>query len=114
MLAVYIIGGIILVFLLVAALVGTKWQFERSILINVPLEKVWQNTNSLHAINSWNSWLDRDTNLRQEYTGTDGAPGAACILSFVDTGRDSSNATRDAVWQKVEAILQGKSRSMSG
>lgn len=76
MLALYIIGGLILLILLVAALVGTKWQFERSILINATVEKVWENTNSLHAINRWNPWLDRDPNLHQEYTGTDGAPGA--------------------------------------
>ena len=77
MLALYILGGIILLILLVAALIGTKWKFERSILINAPVARVWENTNSLHAINRWNPWLDKDPNLHQEYTGTDATPGAA-------------------------------------
>jgi len=77
MLALYIIGGLIVLILLVAALVGTAWRFERSILINAAVARVWQNINSLHAINQWNPWLDRDPNLHQEYTGTDGTPGAA-------------------------------------
>ena len=77
MLALYIIGGLILLVLLIAAFVGRKWEYEKSILINAPIEKVWQNTSSLHAINQWNPWLDRDPNVRQEYSGTDGAPGAS-------------------------------------
>jgi ligand-binding SRPBCC domain-containing protein len=33
--------------------VGKKYHFEKSIVINAPVEKVWQNVNSMKAVNSW-------------------------------------------------------------
>jgi hypothetical protein len=102
MLALYIIAGIILVILLVAAFAGTKWQFERSILINAPLEKVWQNTNSLHAINRWNPWLDRDPNVKQEYSGTDGAPGAIYAWDSPEKNVGAGNQTITGIKENSE------------
>jgi len=102
MLAVYIIVGLILLLLLVAALVGTKWQYEKSILINAPLEKVWQNTNSLHAINRWNPWLDKDPNLHQEYTGTDGTPGATYAWDSREKNVGAGNQTITGIKENSE------------
>ncbi len=102
MLALYIIVGLILVFLLVAALVGTKWQFERSILIDAPIEKVWQHTNSLHAINQWNPWLDRDPHVKQEYAGTDGTPGATYAWDSPVKNVGAGNQTITAITPNKE------------
>lgn len=77
MIALYILGGLLLLILIVAALVGTAWKFERSVFIDAPVSKVWEYTHSLHGINQWNPWLDRDPNLKQEYKGTDGTVGAS-------------------------------------
>src|SRR5579859_1100344 len=77
MIALYIVGGIIVLFLLIAAFVGTAWSFEKSILINAPLEKVWNNVNTLKACNQWNPWMERDPNIKLQYSGTDGTPGAS-------------------------------------
>jgi hypothetical protein len=41
MLALYIVGGIVALILIVAAIVGMGWQYEKSISINAPLQKVW-------------------------------------------------------------------------
>jgi hypothetical protein len=99
MLVLYILGGLILLILLVAAMAGTKWQFEKAILVNAPLEKVWQNTNSLHAINLWNPWLDRDPQVHQEYGGTDGTPGATYAwdspVKNVGAGKQTITSVRD-------------------
>jgi len=51
MLVLYILLGVIALFLLVAALAGTRWRYEQSILIQAPPEKVWPNISSLRAIN---------------------------------------------------------------
>ena len=76
MIALYIIAGLIVLFLAAAAFAGTKWTFEKNVLIQAPRATVWAHVNSLTAINTWNPWLDRDPNLHQELTGTDGTPGA--------------------------------------
>jgi hypothetical protein len=77
MIIVYILLGIIVIFLLAAAFAGTAWSYEQSILINAPVEKVWGNMNSLHAINQWNPWMGIDPNMKLQYNGTDGTPGAS-------------------------------------
>jgi len=76
MLVLYILLGVIALFLLVAALAGTRWHYEQSILIQAPPEKVWPNISSLRAINQWNPWMERDPNVKVTYTDKDGTPGA--------------------------------------
>lgn len=76
MLTLYILLGIIALFLLVAALAGTRWHYEQSILINAPLDKVWSNVSSLRAINEWSPWMERDPNIKLHYTEKDGIAGA--------------------------------------
>jgi hypothetical protein len=77
MIIVYILLGIIVIFLLAAAFAGTAWSYEQSILINASLDKVWGKMNSLHAINQWNPWMGIDPNMKLQYSGTDGTPGAS-------------------------------------
>lgn len=76
MIVLYIVAGIIVLFLVVAAFVGKAWRFEKSVLIQAPRPSVWRHVSSLNAINTWNPWLDRDPSLSQQLTGTDGTPGA--------------------------------------
>jgi hypothetical protein len=77
MIALYIFGGIILLFLLIAAIIGTGWSFEKSILLKASMDRVWREVSTLHAINAWNPWLERDPQIKQSYTGEDGLPGAS-------------------------------------
>ncbi|HLI93930.1 MAG TPA: SRPBCC family protein [Puia sp.] len=76
MIALYIILGIIALILIIAAIAGTAINYEQSILINAPLSRVWDNIKTLHAINQWNPWMDLDPNMKIQYGGTDGTPGA--------------------------------------
>lgn len=77
MVILYIILALIALILIIAALIGTAWNFEKSIVINAPLEKVWENVNSLHALNNWNPWIAKDPDIKMEYSGIDGTPGAS-------------------------------------
>lgn len=96
MIALYIVGGIIALFLIVAAFTGTSWNYEKSILINAPVEKVWANVSTLHALNRWNPWMERDPNLKVEYSGTDGTPGASFSWDspVKDVGAGSQTITK--------------------
>jgi hypothetical protein len=77
MIVLYILLGLIALILIVAALTGRAWSYEQSILINAPLDTVWTNVKTLHAINQWNPWMSLDPNMKLQYTGTDGTPGAS-------------------------------------
>ena len=76
MIVLYIILGLVVLILLVALVIGTGWRFEKSILVNAPLEKVWAHTNTLAANNAWSPWIEKDPNIKQQLTGNDGTPGA--------------------------------------
>jgi hypothetical protein len=76
MIVLYIILGLILLFLVVAAFVGRGWSFEKNVLIKAPRSNVWGHVNSLGAMNAWNPWLELDTAVSQSITGVDGTPGA--------------------------------------
>lgn len=77
MVVLYIVLGLIVLILLVAALVGTGWSFEKTVLINASVERVWENVSSLKALNRWNPWMDQDPNIKVAYSGVDGTPGAS-------------------------------------
>jgi hypothetical protein len=77
MIVLYILLGLIALILIIAALTGKAWNYEQSILINAPLDKVWTNVGTLHAFNQWNPWMSLDPNMQLKYTGTDGTPGAS-------------------------------------
>jgi hypothetical protein len=76
MIFLYILLGLIALILLVAAVIGTAWNIERSITINAPLEKVWEHTKSLKALNEWNPWMAKDPDIKLDYEGMDGTVGS--------------------------------------
>ena len=77
MIILYILVGIIVLILVLAAIAGTALNYEQSILIQAPQDKVWNNISTLHAINKWNPWMDLDPTMKLQYSGTDGMPGAS-------------------------------------
>ena len=93
MIALYIVGGIIALFLIIAAFAGTRWSYEKSILVNAPLEKVWDNIRTLRALNQWNPWVGRDPNLKLNYSGTDGEPGASFSWDSANKNVGAGNQT---------------------
>lgn len=71
--------GLFVVLLLVVVItmlaLGKTYHFEKSIVINAPAEKVWQNVNSMKGVNSWSPFLKMDPNMKQAYTGVSGTVG---------------------------------------
>jgi arginine exporter protein ArgO len=66
--------GIIILLILVYAVVailafGKNYHYEKSIVINAPKEKVWEQVSSMKAFNQWNPWLKLDKNITLTYTG---------------------------------------------
>ncbi len=71
-----VVISIIALLLIVALFVSNDFNYEKSITINTPIEKVWEHTNKLSAMDVWTPWLDYDPNMKIEITGTDGTIGA--------------------------------------
>ncbi len=54
---------------------GNNYHYEKSMVINAPKEKVWQQINSMKAFNQWNPWMKLDKNMKVTYTGNSGEVG---------------------------------------
>lgn len=74
-----ILGVIILLILVYAVIAvlafGKNYHYEKSIVINAPKEKVWEQVSSMKAFNQWNPWLKLDKNIQLTYTGNAGQVG---------------------------------------
>lgn len=69
------VAALVALALIIAIFIDGNIKYEKSILINAPIEKVWANTNSLSAMNKWSPWIDKDTAMKQTMEGNDGAVG---------------------------------------
>lgn len=68
--------AIVAIILIAAAIVPKSINYEKSIVINAPIEIVWENINSLADMDQWSPWNDYDPNLKKTITGIDGTVGA--------------------------------------
>jgi len=76
MIALYILLTVILIPLILALFVSKDMNYEKSISINAPIKTVWENVNSLAAMDQWSPWNDKDPNMEKVRTWTDGTVGA--------------------------------------
>lgn len=73
----YLLLAIIALILVIAAVIGTAWTIERSIVVNAPAGKVWEQLGTLRALNSWNPWSSKDPNVKLTFKGQDGTVGSS-------------------------------------
>ncbi|WP_027380744.1 SRPBCC family protein [Chryseobacterium daeguense] len=72
---IIVLASILIFWLIVAFFISGDCKYEKSISINAPVDKVWQNTNTLKAMDQWSPWNDIDPNMKKDWTGTTGQPG---------------------------------------
>lgn len=74
-----IIGTVILLIVLYAVIAmlafGKNYHYEKSMVINAPQKKVWQQISSMKAFNQWNPWLKLDPGMKIMYSGMTGQVG---------------------------------------
>ncbi|MCY0979090.1 SRPBCC family protein [Chryseobacterium wangxinyae] len=84
---------------------GNNYHYEKSMVINAPKEKVWQQINSMKAFNQWNPWMKLDKNMKVTYTGNSGEVGDKYYW-------DSKNDDAGAGCQEIkELVLNKKQKS---
>ncbi len=67
---------IITIPLVIAAFLNNDLVYEKSILIEAPIDSVWEHTNSLSDLDNWSPWNAKDPNMTKEWSGVDGTVGA--------------------------------------
>lgn len=98
-----VIGAIIALVLIAAALSGKEMNIERSVTINRPLPQVFEYLKYLKNHDSFNVWARMDPDMKKEYRGTDGQPG------FVFAWDSSKKKNVGAGEQEIKIINEGKS-----
>ena len=75
MIVVYIIGGIIVLFLLLGLVISKDLAVTKEIVINKPQAEVFNYIKYLKNQQNYSKWATLDPNMKNEFRGTDGAPG---------------------------------------
>ncbi len=75
MIAVYILAGIVGLFLLLALIAPKSYDVSRSIEINRSTSDVFDYLKYVKNQDNWSPWKKKDPNMKQTFTGTDGQVG---------------------------------------
>jgi hypothetical protein len=75
MIFVYIFAVIVAVIILLMLVAPRKYNVQRSIVINRPIDEVFQYLKHLKNQDHWSPWKSRDPVMKQTYEGTDGTVG---------------------------------------
>jgi len=106
---ILVLATILIALLVIAAFVSGDCQYEKSVSINAPVEKVWQNTNTLKAMDQWSPWNDLDPNMKKDWTGTTGQPGEKVCWESKneDAGKGCQEVTKvDAVNKRIDTNIK--------
>mgnify|MGYP002133132205 CR=1 FL=1 len=95
MLGFFVVVFVVIIITMIA--LGKEYHYEKSITINAPIEKVWQNVNSMKAINSWSPFMKLDPNMKETYSGASGTVGELYTWS----GNDKAGQGEERIIQLV-------------
>jgi len=105
-----IIGVILLLaiaFVLIAGIFVPKtYHLEKDITINAPQERVWNNVNSLQALEKWSPWADIDPSMKVTHEGQQGEVGSVYRWEGnKDVGSGNQTLTKIQLPERVETHL---------
>ena len=100
MIVLYIILGIIALFLLAGLVISKDISATKEIVINKPVGEVFNYIKYLKNQQNYSKWATLDPNMKNEFRGTDGQPG------FVNSW--SGNKKVGVGEQEITAIEEGK------
>jgi high-affinity Fe2+/Pb2+ permease len=101
MLVLYIVLGIVVLVLVLAAIAPKNYNVSRSIEIAKPKKVVFDYLKSLKKQDEWSPWGKRDPNMEKKFTGTDGEVGA---ISYWKGNKEVGEGE-----QEITKIVEGDS-----
>lgn len=75
MILIYVVAAILVIIIILAAVAPKTYQVSRSILIDKPKEMVFPYLKMVKNQDHWSPWKQKDPEMKQTYTGTDGEVG---------------------------------------
>jgi len=105
---VIVLASILIFWMVAAALVPGDCKYEKSITINAPIDKVWQHTNTLKAMDRWSPWNDLDPGMKKDWTGTPGQPGEKVCWSSIkeEAGQGCQEVKKvDAAHKRIDTDI---------
>ena len=107
MLVLYIVLGIVLLILILAAIAPKTYNVSRTIEINRPKDEVFNYLKYLKKQDEWSPWAKRDPNMEQKFTGTDGQVGAISYWNGnKDVGEGEQELTNIVDGERIDSELR--------
>ena len=101
MIALYIVGGIVLLIILLILVAPLDFTMERQVIINKSKDVVFPYLKLLKNQDYWSAWNLKDPNMKQELKGTDGTVGAI-------NAWESKNKNVGIGSQEIKKITEGE------
>jgi polyketide cyclase/dehydrase/lipid transport protein len=98
-----IVVAIVVLFLIAGLVMGKQMAIEKSIVINKPLQQVFDYIKFVKNHDNFSVWAMMDPDMKKEYRGTDGQPG------FVFAWDSTKNRNVGAGEQEIKTITEAKS-----
>ncbi len=103
----YILAGIVLLILILAAIAPKTYNVSRSIEIAKPKSTVFAYLRSLKKQGEWSPWGKRDPNMEQKFTGTDGEVGSMNYWNGnKEVGEGEQEITKIVEGERIESELR--------
>src|ERR1044071_3254318 len=106
LIALYIIGGILVLLILMGLLTNKQVDIEDTITINKPIGEVFNYISHIKNQDNYSAWNMMDPDMKKEYSGTDGQVG------FVYKWDSNKKKNVGAGEQEIKSIVPGKSIEM--
>jgi hypothetical protein len=108
MIALYIVGGIVGLFGLLALVAPTDFKMEREIIINKPKDQVFPYLRSLKNQDNWSTWNLKDPNMKKDFRGTDETIGFVAAWDSQDknVGKGEQEIKKITEGQRVDFELR--------
>jgi uncharacterized protein YndB with AHSA1/START domain len=85
-----IVSGVLALIVLLGVLfLPVEASLQRSIVIDAPAEKVFQELNTYKTFNQWSPWYEKDTNAQYVHVGPESGVGASVSWKSAEVGNGS-------------------------
>lgn len=103
----YILAGLVLLILILAAIAPKTYNVSRSAEIAKPKSEVFAYLRSLKKQGEWSPWGKRDPNMEQKFTGTDGEVGSMNYWNGnKEVGEGEQEITKIVEGERIESELR--------